>query len=142
MRGLILGDKAKPPLVLCHGFGSSGACHFWAFKHLCQYFTVYTIDWIGMGSSDRPSNFKFDCTPTQAKDYVVDHFETWRKAMALKDFYLVGHSFGGYNVGHYAVKYPRHIKKIVFLSPIGIGYHTEDELKVYNDSDKLKHGEK
>lgn len=38
----------------------------------------------------------------------------------LKDFYLAGHSYGGYIVGNYACKYHRHLKKILLLSPIGI----------------------
>lgn len=38
----------------------------------------------------------------------------------LKDFYLAGHSFGGYLVGHYAHRYPQHLKKVLMLSPAGI----------------------
>ena len=47
----------------------------------------------------------------------------------LTNFILVGHSFGGYLVGNYAVEYPQHIKKIVFISPIGIkpNFKNEDE---------------
>ena len=62
--------------------------------------------------------------------------------MELTDFYLVGHSFGGYSVGHYAVKYPQHVKKLLLLSPIGIKYHTTDELKEYHDCHNLKKGKK
>lgn len=40
--------------------------------------------------------------------------------MDLTNFYLTGHSFGGYLVGIYALKYHQHIKKLLFLSPIGI----------------------
>jgi pimeloyl-ACP methyl ester carboxylesterase len=38
----------------------------------------------------------------------------------LTNFYLAGHSFGGYLVGNYALKYHKHIKKLVLLSPVGI----------------------
>ena len=38
----------------------------------------------------------------------------------LKDFVLAGHSFGGFICGHYAVKYPEHIKKLLLMSPIGV----------------------
>lgn len=38
----------------------------------------------------------------------------------LTDFYLIGHSFGGYHVGLYACKYPQHIKKLILASPIGV----------------------
>lgn len=38
----------------------------------------------------------------------------------LKDFYLAGHSFGGFICGHYAIKYPQYIKKLLMLSPVGL----------------------
>jgi pimeloyl-ACP methyl ester carboxylesterase len=38
----------------------------------------------------------------------------------LKDFYLVGHSFGGYVCGNYALKYHTKIKKLILLSPLGL----------------------
>ena len=36
------------------------------------------------------------------------------------DFILCGHSFGGYQVGNYVLKYPQHVRKLLLLSPIGI----------------------
>ena len=36
------------------------------------------------------------------------------------DFYLLGHSFGGYLTGNYSLKYHQHIKKLILCSPIGI----------------------
>ena len=62
MRSLVLGDKEKPPLVFTHGFGSSSTCHFLTFKYLCEHFTVYAFDWIGMGTSDRPEEFSKEFT--------------------------------------------------------------------------------
>ena len=47
--------------------------------------------------------------------------EKWRIAMGnITEFYLIGHSFGGYLMGNYAVAYPQHIKQLLLLSPIGI----------------------
>lgn len=140
MRGLILGDKDKPPMVLMHGFGSSGACHFNAFQYLCEYFTVYTVDWIGLGASDRPENFRFDFSPEETLNYVIDHFEKWREAMNLTDYYLVGHSYGGYFSGQVAVKYQEHIKKLLLLSPIGVAYNSPEQLAVYDNLNTLKQG--
>jgi pimeloyl-ACP methyl ester carboxylesterase len=60
-----------------------------------------------MGASSRPDNYdasKF--TPEQSIDYFVNYLENWRKEMNLTDFYLAGHSFGGYLVGNYASVYP------------------------------------
>lgn len=38
----------------------------------------------------------------------------------MKDFVLIGHSFGGYVSGLYATKYPHHVKKLLMLSPLGV----------------------
>ena len=38
----------------------------------------------------------------------------------FKDFYLAGHSFGGWLVGNYMVKYHHNVKKALLLSPIGL----------------------
>ena len=40
--------------------------------------------------------------------------------MKVKNFFLAGHSFGGYVVGNYALKYHKYIRKLILLSPIGI----------------------
>ena len=32
----------------------------------------------------------------------------------------MGHSFGAYILGNYAIKYPQYIKKLILLSPIGL----------------------
>lgn len=65
------------------------------------------IDTIGMSSSSRPKDFDrktFD--PETSISYFVEYLEKWRKAMDLSDFYLAGHSWGGYMVGNYALAYP------------------------------------
>ena len=38
----------------------------------------------------------------------------------LKDFYLVGHSFGAYVCGNYTAKYHKYVKKLILKSPVGI----------------------
>ena len=40
--------------------------------------------------------------------------------MNLTDFYLAGHSYGGYIVGNYALKYYMHIRKLLLISPVGV----------------------
>ena len=37
-----------------------------------------------------------------------------------KQFYLVGHSFGGYIASHYAMAYPDNIKKLILASVAGV----------------------
>ena len=89
-----------------HGYGGSGALFYKCLKELSRHFNVLVVDMIGMGSSSRPSDFNYkDFSPEQTIDYFVEYLEAWRKAMKLEKFILAGHSFGGYIVGNYAVKY-------------------------------------
>jgi pimeloyl-ACP methyl ester carboxylesterase len=48
----------------------------------------------------------------------------------LTKFVLLGHSFGGYQVGQYALKYPQHITKLYLMSPCGIRVAPSDEQTV------------
>jgi pimeloyl-ACP methyl ester carboxylesterase len=53
--------------------------------------------------------------------------EQWRQSINIRDFYLAGHSFGGYLVGNYAVKYHKYLKKIILISPVGIREKPQNE---------------
>ena len=92
---------------------------FKIMKPLAENFHLIMIDILGMGGSSRP-----DFSPKSAEEsdeFFVDFLERWRLAMGdLKDFILAGHSFGGFICGHYAVKYPHNIKKLLMLSPVGV----------------------
>ena len=61
-----------------------------------------------MGSSSIPLDFKHnEFNEFECENYFNDYFEKWRVYMDdLRDFYLAGHSFGGYLFGNYASKYP------------------------------------
>lgn len=88
-------------------------------KPLAEHFHVIFVDLPGMGGTSR---VPFFCkTPEQAQDFFVDYLEFWRGEMEgeLTDFYLVGHSFGGYISGLYAHAYQQHVRKVLFISPIG-----------------------
>jgi pimeloyl-ACP methyl ester carboxylesterase len=127
---LILGDENpdKPVMVLCHGYGGSGALFYKIMKPLTEKFRLIFIDLLGMGGSSRPQNFDdAKLTPQEALDYFTDSIEAWRNAMKLDQFYLAAHSFGGFVCGNYAHKYPQHIKKLLMLSPIGVRYDPEYE---------------
>ena len=117
-----LNKEKKPILVLLHGFAGSGTLFFKVFKKLSEHFVLITIDNIGMGGSTRPENFnKGGFGPQESIDYFVNYVEAWRVAMNnLSGFYMAGHSFGGYVVGNYALKYHMHIKKLIMISPVGL----------------------
>jgi pimeloyl-ACP methyl ester carboxylesterase len=71
-----------------------------------------------MGSSSRPP---FECkTPLEADIYMIKTLEAWREEMGLENFFLAGHSYGGYLGGLYASTYPHFIRKLLLLSPLGL----------------------
>ncbi|GEQ72520.1 hypothetical protein JCM33374_g6207 [Metschnikowia sp. JCM 33374] len=56
--------------------------------------------------------------------YYADALEAWRKNSRIdKIHFLVGHSFGGYWSGSYALKYPGSLRNLVLLSPVGVERH-------------------
>jgi pimeloyl-ACP methyl ester carboxylesterase len=73
-------------------------------KPLSEKFYLILIDVIGVATSGRPSDYlSQEFTAEQSVQYFIDYFEKWRVEMGnLHDFYLVGHSFGGYMMGNYA----------------------------------------
>lgn len=40
---------------------------------------------------------------------------------------MAAHSFGGYLSGHYSLKYPQYVKKLLLISPIGINLRDPNE---------------
>ena len=43
--------------------------------------------------------------------------------MGLEGFIIGGHSFGAYMTAFYAIKYPKHLKRVLLLSPFGMVGH-------------------
>ena len=99
---VVVGDSSKPPLVLIHGYGGSGMLFYKSMKGLSENFHLFCIDIIGMGASSR-CEFSVK-NSDEADKYFLDFLEQWRIAMDnLTNFFLLGHSFGGYLAGMYAV---------------------------------------
>jgi len=107
LRTYMCGDKNKPVLVFIHGFASSGPFYFKIIKSLCKEFYVIFVDLPGMGSSSIVDDFEKDkISPKEVTEYFVEYLEKWRVEMGnLTNFYMAGHSYGGFIVGHYASKY-------------------------------------
>jgi pimeloyl-ACP methyl ester carboxylesterase len=98
-----LGDSSLPKLVMIHGYGSGSGLFYKMLKQLSEMFHIYMLDMLGMAGSSRP-DFKA-VTPKECVDFFTESIEEWRKWLGLEKFYLLGHSFGGYISGLYAVKY-------------------------------------
>lgn len=121
---LTCGDPSNPPLVILHGYGGAGMIFFKVIKKLCLHFSVYLYDHLGMGLSARPTFTPR--TVDQVESFFIEPIEKFRKHFKLKKFILAGHSFGGYIGGCYTLKYTKHVKKLMFLSSIGIPEEPEN----------------
>ncbi len=113
---------------MVHGYGASGLIFYKIIKPLAEKFNLILIDIIGMGASSRPP---FTArTAEEGEEYFIDFLERWRVAMGdMKDFYLAGHSFGGFVCGLYAHRYPQNIRKLLMLSPVGVPYRSTDPVQ-------------
>ncbi|KAJ2908426.1 hypothetical protein GGI21_002898 [Coemansia aciculifera] len=124
------GDDVPPrrrSLVLTHGYFAGVGFFYRNYHGLSQVdgWDVYAIDWLGMGRSSRPlykgvRDSGDERRTTHAEDFFVESLEAWRQRMGIDKMVLCGHSFGGYMVGVYALRYPQHVEKLVMLSPIGV----------------------
>ena len=115
----------KENFLLIHGFLSSSTHFLSVLPYLLLKYNVFIPDTIGMGLSSRPQ-IHFD-SPEECESYFTEIIYILVKKIFLsdrykikKDFYIGGHSLGGFMVSHYMIKYPIGIKKVLLLSSAGI----------------------
>ena len=118
-------DPKKENFVLLHGLLSSSTHYLAILPYLIRKYNVFIPDTIGMGLSTRPQ-IKFK-SPEECENYFVEILYIIIKKLFFsnkynikKDFYLGGHSLGGFIVSRYIIKYPKGVKKVLFLSAAGI----------------------
>lgn len=101
--------EGKPFLIL-HGWGSNSDRWIPVAEQISQKgFKVIVPDLPGFGNSELPP-----------VPWNINNFVNWSEALAkelnLKDFYLLGHSFGGALASKIAVKHAQDIKKLFLVS--------------------------
>ena len=76
------------PIVLIHGLGSDANTWRKVLPQLAQQYTVYAVDMLGCGQSDKPSIA-----------YTIEAFAHYMRyfmdAVGIERAHLVGHSLGG-----------------------------------------------
>ena len=118
-------DPNKENFLLIHGFLSSNLHYLAILPYLIKRYNVFIPDTIGMGLSARPQ-IKFT-SPKQCEEYFINIYHLFIKSLFFsgrfnikKEYYLCGHSLGGFIVSRYMLAYPEGIKKVLLLSPAGI----------------------
>jgi pimeloyl-ACP methyl ester carboxylesterase len=105
-----------PPLILVHGL--MGYSFSWRFTipALSRYATVYAIDQLGTGFSDRPMNL--DCRLRS----IAERFLRFLKVVGISSFDLLGTSHGG-EVAMMAAslclrRADLHLRKLILVAPV------------------------
>lgn len=84
---------------------------------LSKRYKVITMDFIGMGLSDR-QKFKIESNPRSVVNFFVESIQVLVEKLGLTKFRLAGHSFGGYMSTHYALRHPELVEEVFLLSPM------------------------
>lgn len=111
-------QNKKQPLVMVHGFAAGIGTWILNLDTLSSQLNrkIYAIDLIGFGRSARAP---FDLS-SDVEGQFVDSIENWRKKQGIEKFILLGHSFGGYLSGSYALKYPDRVSHVILADPWGV----------------------
>ncbi|KAM1246011.1 hypothetical protein FF1_042276 [Malus domestica] len=80
--------KPKPPLLLVHGFGASILHWRRNIRTLSQNYTVYAIDLLGFGTSEKPTGFSY--TMEKWAQLILDFLDE----IVQKPTVLIGNSVG------------------------------------------------
>lgn len=97
-------------LLLLHGGPGADHRYFECFESFLppNGIEIYYYDQLDSGNSDRPDDPKL---------WTIERFtqevETVRKGLGLKDFYLLGHSWGGVLALEYALQYQQNLRGLI-----------------------------
>ena len=118
-------DPNKKNFLLIHGFLSSSLHYICILPYLVKRYNIFIPDTIGMGLSSRPQ-VKFTSS-IQCEFFFLNVYHIFINELFFsgrynikKEYYLCGHSLGGFIASRYMLKYPIGIKKVLLLSPAGI----------------------
>jgi len=100
-------------VLLLHGWGSNIALFDGIFNLLTPKYRVVALDMPGFGQSDEPKE-------VWGVDEYLDFVIKFIESLELKDFTVLGHSFGGRVSILLAATYPALAGKIVFTDAAGI----------------------
>ena len=128
--------KAEP-IVFVHGGPGARALdtdHTFYRQFAQDGFRVYLFDQAGSGLSER----------LPAADYTVERFvadiEAIRQQIGSERLILIGHSWGGTLVAHYAAAHPDHVAKLIFHSPAAIWNYASAPVEMQRTDAREKAG--
>ena len=105
------GNKDGFPVVMIHGWPESSYCWEGVTKFLDPQWRVIAPDLRGLGDSERTLDVKAYQKVELAKD-IIEVLD----AMGIKDFFLVGHDWGGIVAQELVFLQPERVKKFVIMN--------------------------
>lgn len=102
------------PLILLHGANIGWGQWYLNMGVFSKYFKVYALDFPGSGKST-PIDFRHN----DFQKYLVEVIEEFIRIKNLKNFFVVGHSIGGWVALQLALKNNSSVKKMILVNPIG-----------------------
>lgn len=103
---------AGTPFLILHGWGGCSDSWLKVQENLIKHFQVFVLDLPGFGKSGLPPR------PWDVQDYtefVIDFLQAYN----IKEFYLLGHSFGGRISMKLSVQYLDGVKKLILVDSAG-----------------------
>jgi len=101
------------PVILLHGFFGDSATLGALAEELASDFQCFSLELLGFGDSEKPD----------IKYMVEDQVEFLRQfaeKLDLKDFYLIGYSYGAWVSAAFAIAYPDALGYLALVGPAGI----------------------
>ena len=101
------------PLILVHGSQMNTLDWRHNIDFFAQYFTVYAVDMIGCGHTDKPNS---DYSPEYYANFIAAIMEHFKLDKAS----FIASSWGGGHVLHFALTHPEKVAKLILSSPCGL----------------------
>lgn len=106
--------QGNPPLLLLHGFDSSLMEFRRLIPQLSPYTTIYSIDLLGFGFTERKPHI-----PISA-DTIKSHLYHFWKTIIQTPVILLGASMGGATAIDLTLTYPNIVQKLILLDSAGL----------------------
>ena len=106
------GQPDQPVIILLHGLASSSANWDPLIPLLKAKYRCISIDLVGFGNSPKPQWYKYTM-----EEHIRDIRRTIRSLKLDEPFILAGHSLGSLIATRYARILPKHVQRLVLLSP-------------------------
>ncbi len=119
-------------VILLHGFTGSSKDWEEIIPRLSPNYNYYTIDLIGHGNSDSPSDNEFYNTAS-----LIEQLREFAVKITKDKFVLIGYSMGGRAALSYSIKYPGSIAGLILESTTAGIKDEEEKIKRIKKDEEL-----